>query len=163
MILLKHFCTGHWMGPRKNASNRAPRLLKPALSPVMSSIVFQYPKYRQLYPILLLTMALQIIICHCASLKTPASFVFFFIIWASFYYPLLGSTRSWSRCWAAIRLFRHPEPSDRAVHEGVDGLDIGGQHGRRFVLLRHTHRSQRRPYPICTSRNGKVRHRYGSG
>jgi len=31
-----------------------------------------------------------------------------------------------------------------AVHEEVDGLDIGGQHGRRFVLLRHTHRPQRR-------------------
>ena len=35
-----------------------------------------------------------------------------------------------------------------AVHEEVDGLDIGGQHGRRFVLLRHTHRPQRRPYPF---------------
>jgi len=31
----------------------------------------------------------------------------------------------------------------------VDGLDIGG-HGRRFVHLRHTHRPQRKPYPICT-------------
>jgi len=35
------------------------------------------------------------------------------------------------------------------------------QHGRRFILLRHTHRPQRRPYPICTSRNGNVRHRCG--
>jgi len=26
-------------------------------------------------------------------------------------------------------------------------LDSGG-HGRRFVLLRHTHRPQRRPYPF---------------
>jgi len=36
--------------------------------------------------------------------------------------------------------------------EEVDGLEIGGQHGhgRRFVLLRHTHRPQKRPYPICT-------------
>ena len=42
-------------------------------------------------------------------------------------------------------------------------LDIGGQHGRRFVLLRHTHRSQRRPYPICTSRSGNVRYRCGGG
>ena len=100
-------------------------------------------------------MALQIIIFHCASLKTPASFLFFFIIWASFYYPLLGSTRSWSRCWAAIRLSHRPEPSDRAVHEGVDGLDIGGQHGRRFVLLRHTHRPQRRSYLICVKQERK--------
>jgi len=27
-------------------------------------------------------------------------------------------------------------------------MDSGGQHGLRFVLLRHTHRSQRRPYPF---------------
>ena len=32
--------------------------------------------------------------------------------------------------------------------------------GRRFVL-RHTHRPQRRPYPICTSRSGNARHRCG--
>ena len=38
-------------------------------------------------------------------------------------------------------------------------MDIGGQHGRRFVLLRHTHRPQRRPYPVCTSRIGNVRYR----
>jgi len=25
---------------------------------------------------------------------------------------------------------------------------MGGQHGRRFVFLRHTHRPQRRPYPF---------------
>jgi len=29
--LLKSFCTSHWVGPRKNASNRAPHLLRPAL------------------------------------------------------------------------------------------------------------------------------------
>jgi len=45
----------------------------------------------------------------------------------------------------------------------VDGLDIGGQHGRRFVLLRHTHRPQRRPCPICTNRSGNFRHRCGGG
>ena len=28
---LKTFCTRHWMGPRKSASNRAPHLLRPAL------------------------------------------------------------------------------------------------------------------------------------
>ena len=56
--------------------------------------------------------------------------------------PPLGRTRSWGRCWAAIRLSHRPEPSGHAVHGEVDGLDIGGQHGRRFVLLRHTHRPQ---------------------
>jgi len=45
-------------------------------------------------------------------------------------------------------LSHRPEPSDRAVHEGVDGLDIGGQHGGQFVFLPHTHRPQRRPYPL---------------
>jgi len=34
-------------------------------------------------------------------------------------------------------------------------MDIGGQHGRRFALLRHTHRPQRKPYSICTSRSRK--------
>ena len=77
-------------------------------------------------------------ICHCK--------VFFFIVWASYFNPLLGRTRSRNRCWAAIRLSHRPELSDRAVHEEVDGLDIEGRHGRRFVLLRHTHRLQRRPY-----------------
>ena len=55
-----------------------------------------------------------------------------------------------SRYWAAIRLSHRPEPSGRVVRGGVDGLDSGGRHDRRFVL-RHTHRPQRRPYPICTS------------
>jgi len=55
--------------------------------------------------------------------------------------------RSRGRCWAAIRLSYRPEPSGHAVRGEVDGLDIGRQHGRRFVLLRHTHRSQRRTYP----------------
>ena len=32
---------------------------------------------------------------------------------------------------------------------GVDGLDVGGRLGRRFVLPRHTPRWQRRPYLIC--------------
>jgi len=34
--------------------------------------------------------------------------------------------------------------------------DIGGQHGRRFGFLRHTHRPQRRPYLICTNRSGNA-------
>ena len=45
---------------------------------------------------------------------------------------------------------------------GVDGLDSGGRHGRRFVL-RLTHRPQRRPYSICTGRSRNVRHRCGDG
>jgi len=32
MILLKNVCTNHRMGPHKSASNRAPHLLRPALS-----------------------------------------------------------------------------------------------------------------------------------
>ena len=60
-----------------------------------------------------------------------------FIVWANSY-SLLGRTRSRCRCWAAIRLCHRPEASGRAVHGEVDWLDIGGQHGRRFVLLRHS-------------------------
>jgi len=78
------------------------------------------------------------------------------------FYPLLGRTRSRDRCWSAIGLSHRPQPSGRAVHEEVDGLDIGWQHGRRFILLRHTRRPQRRPYPICTSRSGNAQHRCGA-
>jgi len=56
------------------------------------------------------------------------------------HYRLRGS------CWADIRLSNHPELSGHAVHGEVGGLDIGGQHGRRFVLLRHTHKPQKGPY-----------------
>jgi len=42
--------------------------------------------------------------------------------------------RSQGRSWAAIRLSHRPALSDHAV----DRLDIGGQHDRRLVLLRHT-------------------------
>ena len=66
------------------------------------------------------------------------------------------------RCWAANRWSHHSEPSGRAIHGEVDGLNIEGQHGRRFVLLRHTLRPQRGPYPICT-RRGNARRRCGSG
>ena len=31
LTLLKNFCTRHWMGPQKSASNRAPHLLRQAL------------------------------------------------------------------------------------------------------------------------------------
>jgi len=88
-----------------------------------------------------------------------------------FFITLLDRNRSQGSSWAALshrpkpsgRLSYCPKPSGRAVHEKFDGLDIGGQHGWRFVLLRHTHRPQRRPYPICTSRRGNVRHRCGGG
>ena len=63
--------------------------------------------------------------------------------------PLLGRTRPRGRCWAAFRLSHRPEPSGHAVHGEVDGLDIGGRHGRRFVLLRHTHRPQRGDTPFA--------------
>ena len=82
---------------------------------------------------------------------------------SQFFYPLLGRTIYQGRCRAAIRLSHRPEPPGHAVHGVVDGLDIGGQHGRRFVLLRNTHRPQRRTYPICTSRSGNVRHRCTGG
>ena len=82
---------------------------------------------------------------------------------SEFFNPLLGRTRPPGRCWADIRKSHRPEPSGHAVHEEVDGLDIGGQHDWRFVLLRHTHRLQRRKYPICTSRSGNVRHQCGGG
>jgi len=75
--------------------------------------------------------------------------------------PLLGRTRSRDRCCGAIRLSHRPEPSGHAVHGEVDGLDIGGQHGWRFVLLRHIHRPQRGRYPICPCRSGNLRHRCG--
>jgi len=42
-------------------------------------------------------------------------------------------------------LLHRPQPSGRAVHEEVGRLDTGGQHGRQFVLLRHTHKLMRRP------------------
>ena len=62
------------------------------------------------------------------------------------------------RCWAVIWLFNCPELSGHAVHEDVDGLDIGGQHLQQFVFLWNTHRLQRRLCAICTSRSGNVQH-----
>jgi len=88
----------------------------------------------------------------------------FFFCWARCYDPLLiGRTRSRGRCWIHVRLSHRLEPIGHAVHGEVDGLDIGGQHERRFVLLRHTHQRQRRPYPIYTRKRGYVRHRCGGG
>jgi len=42
---------------------------------------------------------------------------------SSSFNPLVSRTRSWGRCWAAIWLSHHPEPS---VHGVVDGLDSRG-------------------------------------
>ena len=96
----------------------------------------------------------------CLSINTCSVLL---LLLSQFFWPLLGRTKSRDRCWAAIRLSHRPELSGRAVHEEVDGLDIGGQHGRRLILLRHTHRPQRRPYPICTTRNGNARHQFLEG
>jgi len=54
-------------------------------------------------------------------------------------------------------------PSWLALHEEVDRLHIGGQHGWRFVFLHNTHKPQRRPYPICISRSGNAWHRCREG
>jgi len=88
---------------------------------------------------------------------------FIIVLWASSFSPLLGRTRSWGRCWAANRLSHHPELSGRAIHEEVDGLDIGRQQGQWFGLLCHTHEPQKQPYPICANRNGNVWHPCGGG
>ena len=83
--------------------------------------------------------------------RTSLQILLFFFRLSEFFYPLLGRARFRGRCWAAIRLSHRPEPSGSAV----DGWDIGGQHGRRFVLLRHTHRPQRRSYLICVKQERK--------
>ena len=42
--------------------------------------------------------------------------IYFFLVWASSY-PLQGRSTSRGRCWAAVRLHRHPEASGHAPHE----------------------------------------------
>jgi len=79
---------------------------------------------------------------HCPLSAIYSSFV----VWASSSVNCFGRTISRGKCWAAIWLGHYPKASGRAVHGEVDGLDMGGQHGRRFVLLRHTLRPQSRPY-----------------
>jgi len=94
---------------------------------------------------------------HVPAENTDDEQTFFLLhLLSQFFNPLLGRTRSRARCCATIRLSHRPESPGRAVHGKVDGLDIGRQRGRRFVLLRHTHRPQRRPYPICTSRGPRL-------
>ena len=74
------------------------------------------------------------------------------VISAGSFNPLLGYTRSRGRCWAAIQLSPHPEPSGHAVHGKAGGLDIQGQHGWQLVLLHQTHRPQRGLYPFVQAR-----------
>ena len=76
----------------------------------------------------------------------------FFIVWASSCNPLLGLARG--RCWAAIRLSRHPEASGNAPHREVEGLDNRGQHVRWSVLLRHTHKPQKDHTPFVQAGAG---------
>jgi len=78
-----------------------------------------------------------------------------FVVWASCFIPLLGRTRSRVRCVSSVSSSRTVRP---CFHEEVVGLDIGGQRGRGFVLLRHTPRPQRDHTLICASRSGIDRH-----
>jgi len=78
------------------------------------------------------------------SLFKFCSSLLILLLLSELFKPLLGRTRSRGRCWFAIRLSHRPEPLSHEVHGAVDGLDIGGQQGRRFVLLSDTHRYGRR-------------------
>jgi len=86
----------------------------------------------------------------------------FFIVWASFYLPL-GRTRCWGRCWAVIRLHRHPKLSGQALRGEVDGENIVAHMINSLFCLRHTHKLQKGPYSVCVSRIGNVRHRCAGG
>jgi len=59
-------------------------------------------------------------------------YCFFFIVSASSC-PPLGRTRSRGKCWAAVRLSRHLEPSGHALLGEIDGLNNEGQYGQRSV------------------------------
>ena len=61
--------------------------------------------------------------------RHPIAKIGTFPIWVSCYYPLLGPTWSRRRCWAAIQLSDHPEPSGRVVHE-VHGLNSSAPHSQ---------------------------------
>ena len=92
---------------------------------------------------------------HVVKAQSPdANFRFILLHRLSSSYVLLGRTRSWARCWAAIRLSRHLQASGHALHREVDALDSEGKYFQRSALLRLTHKSQKGPCPICISRNG---------
>jgi len=84
----------------------------------------------------------------------------FFSRLSEFFYPLLAHLDIRAGVEQPFGLSLRPEPSGRVVRGKVDGLDSGGWQGRRFVL-RHTHRPQRRLYPIYTGRSGNVQHQCG--
>ena len=98
--------------------------------------------------------------CECLQYKSTSCFIIIF--WACSFITLLGRNRSWG-CWAANRLSHHPEPSGHAIHEEVDSLDIGRQHGQQFDLLRHTPKPQKQPYCICVNRSRNICHLCGGG
>ena len=90
----------------------------------------------------------QIFVARC-------KFMLIFVFWAS----------CWNHFFTALdrgagveQPFNCPIVQNRQAMGRDDGLDIGGQYGWRFVLLCHTHKPQRRTYPICRSRSGNVRH-----
>jgi len=56
--------------------------------------------------------------------------------------PLLGRIISRCRCWAAIRLSRHPVPSRHALSAEVDGLDNERQNGQWSTVCSSVPRSQ---------------------
>ena len=62
---------------------------------------------------------------------------------------------------AANRLPHHPKPPGGAIHGEIDGLDIGRQYGKRFGLLRHTYKPQKRPCSIHANRSRNVQHLCG--
>jgi len=95
----------------------------------------------------------------CKPYLLRLGLLWFFIFWAGRYCPLLGRNKSRGRCWAAIRLSQRLEPPGHAVHEEFDGLDIGGQHGRRFDLLATLTGRIGGHNPICISRRGNVQQR----
>jgi len=69
---------------------------------------------RRIRLISLPSFSFQIYLSYALQLlRLPAGGVLrgFFVVWASFFSPLPGRSRSRSRCWAAIRLSHHPEPS----------------------------------------------------
>jgi len=70
------------------------------------------------------------------------------LLLSEFFKPLLGRTSYWGRCRAAIQLSHRPAPSGHADHGEVDGLDLGGQHGRRlfFCATLTGHRGGHTPF-----------------
>jgi len=62
---IKNFCIGHWVGPRKSASNRAPHLLTPAL--VVALVTDGNVPSRTT-----LTWNEDLLPCYCYAVKTKS-------------------------------------------------------------------------------------------